>query len=237
MNIVFKLDKIEIEVTFKVEMVRILLPDRFFKLGIIAFVVIAFVILNSANINSQIELSTPFERMIPELERPENTSVESLQSEEEEAITPKLDTIYVDPQSLRKSYVYRPRMAFTLVVSSERYPDIKPDKSIFGVISLKITPDYQATSNVIYAKKKYHFDRLSWAIRTGWNETIPFFSRLSAFKKYLKPFSTPVYAHFYIRGIKEYPEYPTQYYHYPREALEDYYLYILRKIDAVAIQN
>jgi hypothetical protein len=90
---------------------------------------------------------------------------------------------------------------------------------------------------VIYEKKPYKFDRLRWAIKTGWNETIPFFSRLSAFKKYLKPFETPVYAHFYIKGVKEYPEYPGQYFHWPREELEDYYLYILQKIDAVSSQN
>jgi hypothetical protein len=124
-----------------------------------------------------------------------------------------------------------------LVVTKNRYTDIKPSKDIYGIISLRINPDYKATSEVVFAKKQYRFDRLSWAIKTGWNETIPFFSRLTAFKKYLKPFNIPVYAHFYIKGVQEYEEYPGQYYHWPREELEEYYLYILKRIDAVATQN
>lgn len=211
--------------------------NRFSKFLIVFFFVIVFVIVNYANLKSQIYSTTPFEKSLPVFERPDNTSVESLQVEDKEEEKPELDTVYVNPVSKAKSYIYKPKFAFTLVVTSEVHPDIKPDKSVLGVISLKITPDYNATSNVIYVKKNYRFDRLSWAIKTGWNETIPFFSRLSAFKKYLKPFSEPVYAHFYIMGAREYPEYPGQHYHWPREALEDYYLYILRKIDTVAIQN
>jgi len=193
------------------------------------------VIVSNDNLISEIYESTPFERSLPSFERPENTTVESLQIENIEEIKPKLDIIYVDPKSKVKSYIYKPKMAFTLVVSADRDLSVKPNKSVYGIISLKIAPNYKATSRVRYAKKRYRFDRLSWAIRTGWNETIPFFSRLSAFKRYLKPFNTPVYAHFYIMGVKEYPEYPTQYYHWPREPLEDYYLFILKKIDTVAI--
>lgn len=211
--------------------------NRSWKFIIVFFFVIVVVIVNHANLKSQIYSTTPFDKSLPEFERPDNTSVESLQDEVEEESTPILDTLYVDPVSKTKSYIYKPKFAFTLVVTSEVHPDIKPDRSVFGIVSLKIMPDYYATSNVMYAKKNYRFDRLSWAIKTGWNETIPFFSRLSAFKQYLKPFNTPVYAHFYIMGAREYPEYPGQHYHWPREALEDYYLYILRKIDTVAIQN
>ncbi|MGD9579918.1 MAG: hypothetical protein AB7V50_00965 [Vampirovibrionia bacterium] len=210
---------------------------RIIKILSVLIVVFAFALINQVDIFSQIMTTTPFERELPPLEKPENTSVDSIRAEVEKESKPVLDNLYVNPETQVKSYIYKPNIAFTLVVTSDVYPDIKPDKSVYGVISLKISPDYKAAGRVIYAKKKYRFDRLSWAIETGWNETIPFFSRLSSFKKYLKPFNQPVYAHFYIMGVKEYPEYPTQYYHWPREALEDYYLYILRKIDSVATQN
>lgn len=178
--------------------------------------------------------TTPFQKKLPDLERPDNpnNNRENIRSSD----LPD-ETIYVNPDSQRESYIYKPGNAFRLVVTKDKYPDILPDKSVYGVITLKVTSDYKATSRVIYSKKNYRFDRLSWAIRTGWNETIPFFSKLKGFSKYLKPFNTPVYAHFYINGVKEYPEYPGQFYHWPREALEDYYLYILQKIDAVASQN
>lgn len=174
------------------------------------------------------EKNTPFvKKLLPLFEEQNPTELEEN----------KVETVKVNNKTRQKTYIYRPGTAFKLVVTKERVPYIKPDKSVFAVISLRVTPDYLATSQVVYAKRPYKFDRLSWAIKTGWNEVIPFFSRLKEFKKYLKPFNEPVYGHFYIMGVREYPEYPGQYYHWPREALEDYYLYMLEKIDSVSSQN
>lgn len=208
---------------------------RYFTRYSPVFILIAVVILICSG-QSYVEMkqSTPFEKRLAPLDRPETLVDDAIEPLEQK---PPIESVYVNPDSKRESYVYKPKIAFSLVVTRDRYPEILPDKGVYGVITLRVTPDYKATSNVIYAKKKYRFDRLSWAIKTGWNETIPFLSRMQAFKKYLKPFNEPVYAHFYINGVQEYPEYPGQYYHLPREALEDYYLYILQKIDSVASQN
>lgn len=181
-------------------------------------------------------IGSPFEKNLPPLIVPVD-SEKPVFVKDPSAITKPVETYYNDPKTGNKSYVYQPKEAFKIIVTKNRYPKILPDKSIYGVVSLTIAPGYKASSNVIYMKKKYKFDRLSWAIRTGWNETIPFLSRLNSFKKHLKSFSVPVYAHFYIKGVREYPEYPGQYYNWPREDLEDYYLYILQKIDTVASQN
>lgn len=178
--------------------------------------------------------STPFKKNLPAFPRSDNPNAPTLNEVNQ---YDNVKSVYVNPHTQSSSYIYKPKQAFTLVVSQDEYPDIAPDKGVCGIISLVVYPDYKATSRVIYVKKDYRFDRLSWAIKTGWNETIPFFSRLESFKKYLQPFDQPVYAHFYVMNAKEYPEYPGQYYHWPREALEDYYLYILQKIDAVASQN
>ena len=209
---------------------------KFFKRYVSVFILISFVVvLCSAQQYYDMKKSTPFEKALPPLDRPDMPSY--LKSNQSTTKPKTVEQVYVNPDNNRESYIYKPKIAFKLVVTRDEYPSILPDKSVSGVVSLRVTPDYMATSRVIYAKKKYKFDRLSWAIKTGWNETIPYFSRLPSFKKYLKTFYEPVYAHFYIMGVKEYSEYPGQYYHWPREALEDYYLYILQKIDSVAMQN
>lgn len=203
------------------------------KTFIIAVILILSVVIGTAQTPYEMKRETPFEKRLAPLEKPDDIKNLDYKNTEE----------YKDTKSQKikdehgTTYVYQPQTAFKLVVTQEEYPHILPDKNVFGVISLRITSDYIATSRVIYAKQPYKFDRLNWAIRTGWNDTIPFFSRLEGFRKYLKPFDGPVYAHFYINGVKEYPEYPGQYFHWPREALEDYYLYILQKIDSVASQN
>jgi hypothetical protein len=191
------------------------------------------IIAAKGQVHIEVTPSSPFEKQLPELSRP----AEDMVYDPEYVNLKKGEKLLQDHQQGSKTFVYQPKEAFKLVVTKRKYPKILPGKDIQGVVSLRITPDYLATSEVIFQRKPYRFDRLSWAIKTGWNDTIPYFSRLSSFKKYLKPFDVPVYAHFYIRGVKEYPEYPGQYYHWPREALEDYYLYILEKIDTVASQN
>lgn len=199
---------------------------------LILAVLIVFMI---STVQAQLEMktSTPFEKRLEPLNTPDETNqIKSNPPNQNKAI----DTVYIDKETQTKSYIYKPKDAFKLVVTKDEVPNILPDKGVYGVISLRITPDYMSTSRVIYARSPYKFDRLNWAIKTGWNDTIPFFSRLVNFRKYLKPFDEPVYAHFYIMGVQEYPEYPGQYYHWPREALEDYYLYILEKIDAVSSQ-
>lgn len=172
--------------------------------------------------------TTPFEKKLPEFGRPDKPNYNEII-----ASASKHQVVITDNNN-NKECVYQPGKAFRLVISKERFPEVKPDKDVFGIITLRVTPDYHATSKVIYAKEPYKFDRLNWAMRTGWNDVIPLFSRLSYFKEHLKPFSEPVYAHFYILDTREYPEYPGQHYHWPRENLEDYYFYILEKIDLVA---
>ena len=174
--------------------------------------------------------STPFQKALPEFQRPEKIQYR-------EQIASVRHQVEITDNDNNKEYVYQPGKAFKLVVTKDKFPAVKPDKDVYGIIILRVTPDYKATSKVIYAKEPYKFDRLNWAMRTGWNEVIPLFSRLSLFKDHLKPFNEPVYAHFYILDVREYPEYPGQYCHWPRENLEDYYFYVLEKIDLVANNN
>ena len=82
--------------------------NRSLKFIIVFFFVISLVIVNHANLKSQIYSTTPFEKSLPEFERPDNTSVESLQAEVQQETIPKLDTLYVDPASKTKSYIYKP---------------------------------------------------------------------------------------------------------------------------------
>lgn len=199
---------------------------------------LVFSILFVSPVYSQLDYdykpSTPFAKKLPAFKRPGNPNPPTLKQVNQ---YDNVKSVYVNPDDQTTTYIYKPKNAFTLVVSQDEYPVIDPGKDVYGIVSLVVYPGYKAKSRVIYMKEDYRFDRLSWAIKTGWNETIPFFSRLESFKQYLEPFDQPVYAHFYIMDVKEYPEYPGQYYHWPREALEGYYLYILQKIDSVASQN
>lgn len=200
----------------------------------IVFVICSFMVFSK--VFSQQNNGSPFEKELPPLIIPEYSRLPFTIKGQKKMAMP-VESCYEDLKSGDKSYIYQPKEAFKLVISKNSSPLFLPEKDVYGIIRLTITPDYKAYSRVMYMKKPYRFDRLSWAIKTGWNDTIPFFSRLSAFKKYLEPFDVPVYAYFYIKGVREYPEYPGQYFHWPREELEEYYLYILRKIDTVASQN
>lgn len=199
-----------------------------------AISVIAFIVCVSAQTYPDMERSSPFEKQLAPLEKPNPTNINKLD------ILPETSNDKVEAELYSqkdKAYIYKPSKAFKLVVTAAEYPNVLPDKGIYGVISLKVDPGYEATSRIIYQLKPYKFDRLSWAMKTAWNDTVPFFSRIKSFQNHLKPFHYPVYAHFYIMGVREYPEYPGQYSYWPKEALEDYYFYILKKIDALAVEE